>query len=207
MNTDQVIGLIAASRYKLPSNRGLLVAVSGIDGSGKSTITGKIVERLESMGMRSALIGLDAWHNPPEKRFCDDNPARHFYDHAFRFDELFETLIDPLVKGRSLHKKIQLTRLPQNDFYVHSFDLDDIDVIILEGIFLFKKALIGKYDLSFWVECSFETALRRAILRNQEGLAEDEIIRDYDKIYFPAQRIHFAADEPASCVNGVVSNE
>lgn len=63
------------------------------------------------------------------------------------------------------------------------------------------------YDLSFWIECSFETALKRAILRNQEGLSEQELIADYETIYFPAERVHLAKDNPQAFVDGIFLNE
>jgi uridine kinase len=207
MNTDQVVEVITSRRQELASKASLLVAISGIDGSGKSTIARQIVERLKVQGLNAVSIGLDTWHHPPEQRFNKDAPAQHFYHHAFRFDELFNILINPLRHNRSTHITVELTKLPENDLYLHSYDLDEVDVIVLEGIFLFKNELRENYDLEFWVECSFETALRRAILRNQEGLSEEEIIRDYHTIYFPAQRIHFTRDDPKSNVSGIVEND
>src|SRR5205085_12579908 len=94
----------------------------------------------------------------------------------------------------------------QNDLILHSYDLQNIDVIILEGIFLFKKELREKYDLAFWIECPFETALQRAVLRNQEGLSENEVIRDYRDINFPAQMIYLAKDQPQFYADGIVNN-
>ena len=40
----------------------------------------------------------------------------------------------------------------------------DVDVILLEVIFLLKRAYRYHYDLSIWIECNFETALRHAYL-------------------------------------------
>ena len=207
MNLDQVVEIITSRRRELAPQASSLVAISGIDGSGKSTIAQQVVERLQGRGLNAVSIGLDAWHHPPEKRFNKDAPAQHFYHHAFRFDELFHLLINPLRHNRSAHITVELTRLPENDLYLHSYDLDEVDVIVLEGIFLFKNELRENYDLAFWVECSFETALRRAVLRNQEGLSEEEIIRDYRTIYFPAQRLHFRRDDPKSMVSGIVEND
>lgn len=207
MDIDQAVEIITSRRRELSNRDSLLVAISGIDGSGKSRTAQQVVERLKSRGLNAALIGLDAWHHPPEKRFNKDAPAQHFYHHAFRFDDLFEMLINPLRHNRSAHVTVELTRLPENDLYLRSYDLDEVDVIVLEGIFLFKKELRESYDLAFWVDCSFETALRRAILRNQEGLSEAEIIRDYRTIYFPAQEIHLARDDPKSNVDGILEND
>lgn len=207
MNIDQAIEIITSKWRELSPKASLLVGISGIDGSGKSTMARRVVERLKSQGLRASLISLDAWHHPPEKRFNKDDPARHFYQHAFRFDELFDILINPLKYNGSAHITVELTRLPENDLYPHSYDLDEVDVIVLEGIFLFKKELRESYDLAFWVECSFETALQRAILRNQEGLSEEEIIRDYQTIYFPAQKFHLIKDNPKSNVDGIVESD
>jgi uridine kinase len=48
--------------------------------------------------------------------------------------------------------------------------------------------------------------LQRAIARNQEGLSEREIIRDYNTIYFPAQNIHFERDDPKAVATWVVQS-
>ncbi len=77
----------------------------------------------------------------------------------------------------------------------HVYEFEDVEVIVLEGIYLIKRALRGHYDLSIWIDCSFETALERAIARGQEGLPVQETIHAYRTIYFPAQEIHF---EPTS---------
>ena len=57
------------------------------------------------------------------------------------------------------------------------------------------------------MECSFETALRRAIARGQEGLAAAETIAAYQNIYFPAQRVHLAEDDPRACADLVLEND
>jgi uridine kinase len=76
----------------------------------------------------------------------------------------------------------------------------------LEGIYLLKRAFRSHYDLAFWVECPFETALIRALRRGQEGLPPDETIRACQTIYFPAQYIHFALDAPQSSADAIVNN-
>ena len=58
-----------------------------------------------------------------------------------------------------------------------------------------------------WLDCTFATALERALRRGQEGLPPDETIRAYETIYFPAQRIHFARDEPRAGADLVVPND
>jgi len=48
----------------------------------------------------------------------------------------------------------------------HHYRIQQSHVIIFEGIFLFQGRFT--FDYSIWVECSFETALSRALMRNQK---------------------------------------
>jgi uridine kinase len=82
-----------------------------------------------------------------------------------------------------------------------------VDVILLEGIYLLKEAYRQLYDLSIWIECSFETALKRAVARAQEGLTPAETIRAYQTFYFPAQRLHFEFDAPMRAADIVLRND
>ena len=54
---------------------------------------------------------------------------------------------------------------------------------------------------------SFETAIERALARNQEGLSTEEIIKDYHNIYFAAQKIHLATDNPRSRCDFIFLND
>jgi uridine kinase len=72
---------------------------------------------------------------------------------------------------------------------------------------LFQPAFRSHYDLAVWVECSFETALERAIVRGQEGLPPDETVRAFESIYFPAERFHFERDDPKASADMILVND
>ena len=201
-----LVKIIEDKRAQLLPHRSLLVAISGIDGSGKGYISEKITQETKKQGLRTISINIDPWLNPPEKRFSTNNSGEHFYHHAFSFKDLFEQLIYPLQNQRAIYLKKTLTGqfgLPFEQIY----DFQDVDVILLEGIFILKRSLIQNYDLTFWIECSFETALARALQRNQENLPPQAIINDYQNIYFPAQRFHLQVDEPKSFVDAIYIND
>jgi len=48
-----------------------------------------------------------------------------------------------------------------------------------------KRINRHRYDLSVWIECSFETALKRAVARAQESLPPVDTIRAYETIVLP----------------------
>lgn len=203
---NQLITKVLHKRAEVEPGRSVLIGVSGIDGSGKGYVTQKLVAGIKAQGLQAIAINIDPWLTPPEQRFSSHLPGEHFYHHAFVFEQIFEQLIDPLRTHRSIYLETTLT----GEFgipFTQIYDFQDVDIIVLEGIFLLKRSLRQNYDLAFWIECSFETALARALQRNQENLPADQIIQNYEQIYFPAQRFHLAIDDPRSTVDGIYLND
>jgi uridine kinase len=187
--------------------RAYLVGISGIDGSGKSHSAGIIARALETRGLRVAPIGIDVWQNPQSIRFGGSNPGQHFYEHVIRFDALFAELIEPLTAHRSIRLVTQGIRTDQDVWDELIYDFVDIDVVLVEGILLFKRALVDRYDLRVWIECSFETAVSRALARNVERLPAERLRDDYENTYHAAQRHHIAIDDPCSAVDIMLNND
>jgi uridine kinase len=199
---------ILAGRAAVPRTRSVLAGVTGIDGSGKGYLADRIAARLREQEVRVAVVNVDGWLNLPSKRFSPMNPAEHFYAHAIRFEELFARLILPLKDRRSHRLVAELADATDAEVYRrHAYEFEDIDVILLEGIFLLKRAHRHHLDLSFWIDCTFETALERALARAQEGLPPDDTVRDYETVYFPAQRIHLERDVPRAFATAVLNND
>jgi uridine kinase len=202
-----VVERIAEVRARVAPARSVLVAVSGIDASGKGFVTARLAEALRGRALRVAAINVDGWLNLPDRRFSAVDPGAHYYRHAIRFDTLFAELILPLRERRSLRVEVDHAEETSTAYLRRLHAYDDIDVILLEGILLLKPELRGYYDLSVWIECSFATALERALPRAQEGLSPQDTIRVYETTYFPAQRIHFARDDPRQAATLIVDND
>jgi len=184
----------------------MLAGISGIDASGKGYLSSRLDAELKRQGMRTALIGVDGWLNLPHVRFSDTDPARHFYDHALRQDEMFDRLVLPLKQNRSVKVTANFAEETATVFRPVEYGFRDIDIILLEGIFLFKPQFARHFDLRIWVECTFETALTRAVERSQEGLTKDLTIEAYSRIYFPAQLIHIEYDRPIESADILLNN-
>ncbi|HSE68760.1 MAG TPA: hypothetical protein VLB12_17335 [Gemmatimonadales bacterium] len=183
-----------------------VIGLSGIDGSGKTSIAAAVARRLEALGTRVALVPLDAWHRPRAERFLGPDPAGYFYRNAFRWEELFGQLIEPLRATRSVDLTVWAHPIERGSALPRRYRFEAVDLILLEGIFLFKREHRERLDLGWWVDCPFDEALVRARRRNQEGLPEAELVREYREIYFPAQRLHLALDQPAAWANQVLKN-
>lgn len=207
MQVERAIEAIRRARTRLPARRSVLVALSGIDASGKGYLASRLAAALEGRGIRTAVLGVDGWLNLPPVRFDPERPAEAFYERAIRFEEMFGTLILPFRDARACHVVAAYTEETAAAYRLHTYAFGDTDVILLEGIFLLKRTWRAHYDLSFWVDCTFETALERAVRRGQEGVPPAETVRAFRTIYFPAQRLHLAKDEPRAAASHVLVND
>ncbi len=167
-SVSDAVTAILRKRAALPNQRALLVAVSGIDGSGKGYISEKIVARLSESLPGVVGVNIDGWLHLPERRFSKERPAEQFYEYGIRFREMFDDLVLPLKEKRSHRIEADLADATNADVYrKHLYDFTDVRVIILDGIFLLRQAFRGYYDLTVWVDCTFATALERALRRGQ----------------------------------------
>ena len=199
--------LILETRDRVPSDRSVLVAITGGDGCGKGFLAAKWRGQLQAHGLRIALIGVDGWLNLPDKRFGGPDRAEHFYTHALRLEEMFSQLILPLRDRRSIRVEADFAEETATTYRKETYEFYDTDIILLEGIYLLKRKFQAHYDASFWIECTFDTALERAIQRRQEGLSDDQTTQAYRSIYFPAQELHFQRDDPKHAATAVVTND
>ncbi|MFN0152236.1 MAG: uridine kinase [bacterium] len=194
-------------RQTAPIRRSFLVALTGIDGSGKSFVARDLARRLEARNINVAGLSADLWLNLPAKRFDALRPAANFYERAIRFESLFRDVVLPLQATSSCHAVIDRVDETATAFRRHAIDFEDVDVILLEGIFLLKRTHRRHFDASAWLACTFETALERAIHRRQEALSRAATVRAYETIYFAAQRIHFAEDDPRATASTIIPND
>src|SRR6516164_10961520 len=203
----RVVDAIVRKRGAVAPNRAVLVGISGVDGSGKGFVTIKMADALRDKSLNVAVISADDWLNLPNVCLNRENYAEHFYKHAIRFDEMFERLIGPLRNHRQVDVLADCGDAKATVHCKHRYVFRNIDIVLLEGIFLFKTGYREHFDLKIWVECSNETALKRAIARGQEGLPQAETQHAFETIYFPAQRIHAHRDDPRRPADLILHND
>ena len=195
-------------KFKIHSSTNTFtVGISGIDASGKGYITGFLQKELEKRNYKVANINVDPWQNPIPIRLQKEDPAENFYKNVFRWDNFFKQLIVPLRTNRHIYLQTSLIRTDGDFYYSFIYDFNDIDILLIEGIFLFKQELLNYYDWKIWIDCSFETGIYRAIERNSEKLSREQLIHDYNTYYYPAQIYHFQRDDPKDVSNIIYCND
>ena len=155
----------------------LVIGIAGGTGSGKTTITRKIIE---NFGPDVSVINHDnyykAHHNMPYEERTKLN-----YDHpnAFDTDLLIEALKD-LRQGKSV-------TCPVYDYTIHDRSEETITikparVIIVEGILIFEnRELCDQMDIKIYVDADADVRILRRIVRDvrDRGRSLDSVINQY----------------------------
>jgi uridine kinase len=183
------------------------VAISGIDASGKGFVAKHLETELIAKGLRVANINIDPWQNPIAIRLKKENAAENFYQNVFRWDDVFEQLIIPLRRTGTTQFATRLIFSHVDEYFDFAYDFRNIDILLVDAIFLFQQKFLKHYDLNVWIDCSFETGLKRALKRNAERLGKQKLREDYQTYYYPAQRYHFAKDKPKQFSNMIYCND
>lgn len=183
------------------------IAISGIDASGKGHTAKLLQKDLEHKGYKVANINIDPWQNPLPVRLRKDNPAENVYENIFRWNDFFEQLIFPLKQNKNIYLLTNGILSDADNYYPLVYDYKNIDIILIDGILLLKQKYLFLYDYKIWIDCSFETGLKRAIKRNVEKLDEERLIHDYHTFYYAAQRLHLRRDNPVRIADLIFTND
>lgn len=181
-NTD--IGL---PRYnRLESSKRLLVGVSGIPGSGKSSLAVKLVSALnkQSQDDIAICVGMDGWHYPRSTLSTFPNPQEAFDRRGaeWTFDSKRFADFVTLVKNETS----QIHTAPSFDHAKKDPLEDDVAVlpthrvVVFEGLYCncdvgdWKRAA-REFDTRLVFEVPKEEARRRLVVRHvKTGVAKDK---------------------------------
>ncbi len=182
------------------------VAISGIDASGKGFIAASLKRLLEKKNLDIALLSIDDWQMPKSISFLKENAAENFYFNSIRWNAFFNSLLIPFQNSRSINIMANLFDIKNDSVYRKQFKFAKVDIIMVEGIFLLAKDTKAFFDYTVWIDCSFETGLKRALKRNQEDLSEQQLLNDYQTCYYPAQKFYLEKDKPLTIADFIFNN-
>lgn len=162
----------------------IIIGVTGGTGSGKTTVTRKIIEEFGDVSL--AYIPQDAYYKDQSHLTMDERVLTN-YDHPFAFDnDLLSEHIRQLLDGKAV-------QMPVYDFTQHNRAEETIrvepkEVIIIEGILIFSdKELRDLMDIKVFVDTDDDIRIIRRIKRDmaERGRSLDSIIDMYTSIVKP----------------------
>lgn len=162
----------------------VVIGVSGGSGSGKSSVSSKILETFE--GLSVMLLQQDYYYKN-QSNLPFEERLKTNYDHPLAFDnDLFFEHLTTLINGGTIEK-------PVYDFTNHTRSSETVlessrDVIIVEGILILDdKRIRDLMDIKVYVDTDDDIRLARRILRdiNERGRTVESVIKQYVDVVKP----------------------
>lgn len=162
-------------------DRAVLVAVDGVDGSGKTTFAAELAARYADRQRTAHVVHLDDFLNPRAVRYRlgRDSPEGYFRD-SYDLGTFLARVIEPLPMVVSAQA-----------------------VVIVEGMFLHRDELVDLWDVSVFLDVPFEVSVRR--MAERDGTSPDPH-DPFVRRYVEGQRIYLARCMPAGRATHVVRN-
>lgn len=202
----QLLDALAAEIVVLPGDPYVRVAVDGVDGAGKSVLADELGERLAAAGRQVVRASVDGFHHPRAVRYARgrDSPEG-FYRDSYDLAALERELLAPLSPGGS-----GWVRRHVFDVAADAPDRAPLQavpagaVLVLDGIFLHRQELAGRWTWSLWLEVDRAVSLARCVLR--DGTGSPDPAAPANRRYVEGQLRYLAEAAPQDRATRVVDN-
>ncbi|MBU0278409.1 MULTISPECIES: uridine kinase [unclassified Gemella] len=159
-------------------NKPLVIGIVGGSGSGKTTVTKRIIEELTKD--KVVLIEQDYYYKDQSHMTMEERIKTN-YDHPDAFDnEYLCSQLKELIAGKTVE-------MPRYDYVNHTRSKETViqeskEVIILEGLFgLYSKTIREFLDIKIFVDTPSDIRILRRLLRdmNERGRSVESVINQY----------------------------
>jgi uridine kinase len=210
LSRAELMALLADSVEVRSAGRPVRVAVDGCAASGKTTMADELVVVLRQRGRHVIRAWVDDFLRPRSERYRRGQySGQACYQDAFDYPALTGRLLDPLGPGGTLEY--------QTAAYDHRDDMAVCPVaakapadavLVLDGVFLLRPELRGRWDLKIHLSVQPSEILRRGRIRDLDLYGSiEEVDRRYLSRYLPAQEIYQADDRPIEHADFIVIND
>ncbi|MGB7055132.1 MAG: uridine kinase [bacterium] len=185
------------------------VAIDGIDNAGKTTLAAELGHELQKKNRPIIHASIDSFHRTRKERYRRGtlSPDGYFND-SFDLDVLKEKLLKPLGPAGDLRYTKAVFDFRTDLPLPRKLQKAKHNAILLfDGVFLLRPELNAFWNLRIFVQVSFETALRRALLRDMNLFGSvEETKRRYLERYIPGQKMYFQKVNPMHKADIVIDN-
>lgn len=209
MERQTLIERLGKGIYRQNRSHPLRVCIDGIDAAGKTTLADELALYLQLKDREIIRVSADNFHNPASVRKSQgDLSPQGFYKDSFNDKALIQHVLKPLSPGGN--------RL----YHTSTFDLEKDKpalspqkqasqdaILLIDGIFLLRPALVNYWDLSIYLDISFENSTRRGTLRDANLLGSSaNAERRYRLRYNPGQKLYLLEVHPLDRADIIIDN-
>jgi uridine kinase len=191
-----------------PRTGRVLVGIDGVDGSGKTTFADDLSELLRESGFTVIRITLNNYLNPQSKRYAQGRfSGKGYFEDSYDYDRFTAEVLEPLsADGSGRYRTAAYDVDAECEVHSPWQVAPDDAVVIVDGLFLHRLAWCPQtgrklWDLSAWLDVSFEEAFRR--LAERDGRSPD-LDDPVNSRHHNGQLLYLSDCEPAKHADIVV---
>lgn len=160
-----------------------------------------------------ASILMTFFHNTKEHRYRrgEQSPEGYYYD-SINYNHFVNETLRP-IKNTEVYPvrvKSKLLDLDTDQEDQQFVDISGNDIVLAEGVFLFRPEIAQYLDLKIFIECRFDITLERMKQRDVQDKNNLKSLHDYEQRtlekYTPGQKLYLEDVSPQSIANIVVDN-
>jgi uridine kinase len=145
---------------------------------------------------------MDDFQNPKEIRYAGNDQAENYYTKSFNTEFLIDKLLGPVRQQGKVTARLTVLNLETDKFdTARNYNIKPDTVVILEGVFLFRKELAPFIDYKVYLDISFQESKKRATIRDPEAS-----VLKYDTKYLPAEERYIQEHAPGITADLVINN-
>jgi uridine kinase len=183
-----------------------LIAIDGIDGSGKSTFARQLAAGLGAAGAGAVVLSVDDFRRPVEWGAAAAE-ADAYYDAYYDLAGC-ERCAAAFLGGASGVEIPQFDSVTERPIPARALALEGATVAVIEGVFPLRIPIVRELAVAIYLDVSPGEARRRILARDQrKGRAPADIARRIEGRYAPGQARYHAALDPRGRADVIVDNE
>lgn len=182
-----------------------VIAVDGVDGSGKTTFASRLASAIEDAGRPAIIVHEDDFLAPREVRYRlgRESPEGYFRD-SYDLATLVERVLEPLRPGGD--RRVQRRVFDHRTDSPIAAPVEEVPVnavVIVEGMFLHRDELVTRWDWSVFLDVPFTETVRR--MAQRDG-SHPDLEHPTMRRYVEGQRIYLATCHPRERATVVLDN-
>ncbi len=153
-------------------------------------------------------IQIDRFHNPVDIRTQKGalSPQGFFYD-SFDYPAIIKNVIEPVKKGKGKIVPGCFDYRSETAIKTDEIPVTSDSIILFDGIFMNRDELTRYWDLSIFLDVSFDTVLKRALIRDTAYFGNAETVKEkYLNRYIPGEKIYLDSCHPMKRADIVIDN-
>jgi uridine kinase len=191
-------------------NRATIVAIDGVDCSGKSQLSSELAEILVGHSKTVVIHEDDFLHPRPIREKQGKWSYKGFYEDFFDFNKMYTEIIGPLYSGDEIDFEFSPILIRNEQDVIgekRRYKINNQDIVIVEGLFLLRPELMRLFDFVIRLNIPNQEVIKRALSRDVGVFGNAEyVLRGYNLQSLPAQDYYIKLCQPNKKADIVIEN-